>query len=420
MDIVVQKFGGTSVATLDQIARVAALTAKEHRSQPVVAVVSARGKTTDELLALAGQVSGGARSDAAAREVDQLLATGECVSAALLALALQRIGTPAVSLTGPQAGVEAAGSHGAGIIASIETYRIRRLLAEGNLVVVAGFQGVDRDSNLVTLGRGGSDTTAVALAAALGARLCEIRTDVDGVFTADPRVVADAKVLPTVDSAVMAEMAFAGATVLHSRAVELAAMRRIDVLVRSSFTDRLGTVVPGRSDDTMLETRSGVVAITHDLDVARLLINATGPRRDLAADMLGVLAEHSVPVDLVARSGPHEDVFRMGCTIRRRDVAGIKPYLEEAALAFNGGVRVDENVGKLSLIGMGLLNRPQYSARMLTALARADIPTSWVSTSNLRTSVVVPLDRVTDGVHAVHREFELDREDAGVACTAPT
>jgi aspartate kinase len=255
---------------------------------------------------------------------------------------------------------------------------------------------------MITLGRGGSDTTAVALAAALGARECEIYTDVDGVYTADPRIVPTARKVPNIGPAVMAEMAFAGAGVLHSRAVELAAMRRVAVHVRSSTGADLGTVV---ADD--LETGNPVVAVTHDLDVARVLIRGSG---DQAAAVLDVLARNAVPVDLIARSGPHEDEFRMGFTVRRSDVAEVRLALERAAE--DGGVRIDEDVAKVSLIGMGLLSRPTYVARMLGALATAEIPTSWVFTSQVRASVTVPRDRVTAAVALLHDEFGLAEERA--------
>ena len=407
MEILVQKYGGSSVATLERVHHVARRIAESHRAGcHTVVVVSARGDTTDELLRLAGETS----ATRPPREVDQLLASGECASAALLAIALNGLGVPAVSLTGPQAGVRAAGRHGAGVIASVQTRRIRRLLERGNVVVVAGFQGLNAGGDIVTLGRGGSDTTAVALAAELRAGRCEIYTDVPGVLTADPRVVPTARVLPVVDAAVMAEMAFAGARVLHPRSVELAAMERIEVYVRGTFTSGPGTVIPGGVDVNELETRGVVVAVTHDLDVARVLVHCRGARRDLAGDVLGVLAAGGVPVDLVARSGPYEDEFRMGFTMRRSDAAELAPALHRTAAALGGAVRIEENIGKLSVVGMGLLSRPEYTARTLAALSAAGIGTSWLSTSQLRTSVTVPLDRVLDAVEVLHREFELDRE----------
>jgi aspartate kinase len=414
--ISVQKYGGSSLATIDQIRRVARLVADTHRSgRLTVVVVSARGRTTDELLGLA-DVAGRKRTG---RETDQLLATGEGASAALLAIALQDLGVPAISLTGAQAGIRAVGKHGSGVIADIDTRRLQRILADGEIPVVAGFQGVDDVGDVITLGRGGSDTTAVALAAVLGAGCCEICTDVPGVFTADPRVVENVRVLPVVDVGVMAEMSFAGAKVLHSRAVELAAMHRVELHVRSSQADSStaadstgpGTIIPAGSDGTMLESHGVVVAIAHDLDVARVLVQC-GPRRsDLAAEILGMLSVRAVPVDLVARSGPHEDEFRMGFTMRRKDVGETLSTIREKMVDVGATIHVDENVGKLSLIGMGFLNRPEYTARMLSTLSEAGIRTSWLSTSQIRTSVVIPRDRVVGAVRLLHDEFGLDRGD---------
>lgn len=412
MDIIVQKYGGTSLATLTDVRRIAELVARQHvAGGPLVVVVSARGDTTTDLLALADRV-GAARTS---READQLVVTGEHASAATMAMALQGFGVPAESLTGQQAGIRAAGKHGEGMITSIDTARVAGLLRGGSTAVVAGFHGEDEHGDVLTLGRGGSDTTAVALASQLGARRCEIYTDVAGVLTADPRVVPAARVIDTLDVAVMAEMAFAGARVLHSRAVELSATQRVELHVLRSWPRGPGTVIPTGSDMDMLETSGVVVAITHDTDVARVLIEAmpTG-KRDLAADVLGLLAGNSVPVDLIARSGPYESEFRMGFTIRRGDVGEIRGPLAGFLARHDGRLHVEEDVGKLSLIGMGLLNRPEYTSRMLSVLSAAGIPTSWISTSQLRTSVVVPADRLLDGVGLLHHEFQLDQENVPV------
>ena len=398
MVVLVQKYGGSSLSTLDKVRAVAQRVATEHLAgRPTVVVVSARGDTTDDLLRAAHNIGELPESPATARELDHLLVTGECASAATLAMALLCLDVPAVSLSGRQAGIRVTGRHGAGVVDAIDTTRILELLDAGNVVVVGGFHGVNEVGDMITLGRGGSDTTAVALAAALGARECEIYTDVDGVYTADPRIVPTARKVPNIGPGVMAEMAFAGAGVLHSRAVELAAMRKVAVHVRSSTGADLGTVV---ADD--LENGNPVVAVTHDLDVARVLIRGNG---DLAAKILDVLARNSVPVDLIARSGPHEDEFRMGFTVRRSDVVEVRLALEKAAE--DGGVRIDEDVAKVSLIGMGLLSRPTYVARMLAALSAADIPTSWVFTSQVRASVTVPRDRVAAAVALLHDEFGL-------------
>jgi aspartate kinase len=401
----VRKYGGTSVADGECLRRVARSVGLAHRTgRPIVVVVSAQGGTTDDLLRRA--VATGERRGAS-REVDQLLSTGETASAALLAIALQQAGVPAESFTGGQAGIIAHGPPGAGIVAEVVPTRIHRCLAAGGVPVVAGFQGVDAAGDVLTLGRGGSDTTAVALAVALGAGECEIWTDVDGVYSSDPRIVPTARLLAAVDIEVMVELAFAGARVLHSRAVELASARQIGLRVRSAFSAAPGTVIAGRSDRSVLE-RWGIVAVTHDHDVVRVLVRSAGARRDLAADLLLVLADQHVGADLVARSGPFEDEFRMGFTIRRGEVELVVPALRSAVSTLDGTVVLDEQVGKVSIVGTGLLNRPEHTARMLGTLASAGIPTSWVSVSQLRTSVLVPSQQLLTAVTLLHRAFELD------------
>lgn len=403
--MVVCKYGGTSLGTDRRLAGVADVLAARHAAEgPLVVVVSACGDVTDRLLAEAER-TGGERTQ---RETDQLLSTGECSSAALLAIALRARGIAAASLSGWQAGIRATGKHGEGVITSIDTARIESLLAAGSSVVVAGFQGINDDGDVLTLGRGGSDTTAVALAAVLDARRCEIFTDVNGVYTADPRLVPGARLLESVDLTVMTEMAFAGARVMHSRAVELAAMWGIDVEVRKSLDPRPGTLITELSPEDLLESSAVVVGVTHDVDVARVLLDATGGRSDLAANVLSILGANSVPVDLVARSGPQEAEFRMGFTMRRSDVAEVETVLRDHMHRIGGRIRIDEHVGKLSLVGRGLLNRPEYTARLLRVLAAEGIWTSWVSTSQLRTSVVIPLDRLSEAVGLMHDEFRLD------------
>lgn len=407
--LVVQKYGGSSLATIDQIRRIARVVAGLHRSgRSTVVVVSARGRMTDDLLRLAER-TGPRRTG---RETDQLLATGEGVSAALFAIALQDLGVPAVSLTGGQAGIRATGKHGSGVICDIDTRRLRRILAEGQVAVVAGFQGIDDAGDVVTLGRGGSDTTAVALAAALGADPCEICTDVPGVATADPRIVKKARVLPAVDAEVMAEMSFTGARVLHSRAVELAARNAIELHVRSaqeSSRTGPGTTIFTNRDKTVSESRGVVLAITHDLDTAQVLVRYGASRTDLTTDILMVLSAHAVPVDLVTRSGQLDSRFDLGFTIPRKGSDETLAALRKAMVGRGATIHADANVGKLSLIGMGLLNHPEYTARMLSTLAGASIPASWLSISQTRASVVVPLTRLVDAVRLLHDEFGLDR-----------
>ncbi|RSM78195.1 aspartate kinase [Kibdelosporangium aridum] len=405
--MLVQKYGGSSLATLAKVRAVAERVARTYKAGNRLAVVlSAQGDTTDELLALAAEMSGVPHR----RELDQLLATGECRSIVLLVLALHELGVPAISLTGPQAGINAVGKHGEAFISDIDTGRIQRLLDQGQVVVVAGFQGINADGDIATLGRGGSDTTAVALAAALRADRCEIYTDVDGVYTADPRTVPTARPLSIVDPGVLAELTFAGAKVVHARAVELAAMEQVAVWVGGSFSDTPGTVVPARSDEVMLETRSAVVAVAHDTDVARVLVRTDAGSADPTPELLAILARHAVPVDLVARSGPHEDEYRVGFTIRGTDADEVLSTLHPVGVAKGWQIRVDTDVAKLSLVGMGLLTRPDYASRLLATLAADGITTSWVSISQLRISAVIRADRIEKAVFAVHREFQLEAE----------
>lgn len=408
VDVLVQKFGGTSLQTLDCVRRAASRIAEARRGGSSVAVVvSARGSRTDELLRLAADIGAGSPS----RELDQLLSVGECESAALMALALHGLGVPAVSLTGHQAGIETTDRHGDALISRIGAARVEAAVAAGQVAVVTGFQGVGAAGDVVTLGRGGSDTTAVALAARLRASACEIFTDVDGVFSADPRILPAARCLPWVHPGVMAEMAFAGARVLHTRCIELAAMEGVEVRVRNASSQAAGTTVADREDDRPLETRRAVVAVTHDTDVTRVLVHCRDIRRDLAPDVFEVLAAHGVVVDLVARSGPYENEFRMGFTIRRSQADSVRAALHEVTASFGGGVHFDENVGKVSVVGMGLLSRPEYTARLMATLAAAGIPTSWISTSQMRLSVIVPRERTVDAVETLHRAFHLERQE---------
>ena len=412
-----QKYGGSSLATIGQIRRVARLVADTHRSgRLTVVVVSARGRTTDELLGLA-DVAGRQRTG---RETDQLLATGESASAALLAIALQDLGVPAISLTGAQVGIQATGEHGSGLIAKIDARRLQRILTEGQVAVVAGFQGIDDMGDVLTLGRGGSDTTAVALAAVLRAGTCEICTDVPGVSTADPRVVDNVRTLPIVDVGVMAEMSFSGAKVLHSRAVDLAARNCIELRVRSSDeagVGESGTVIPASRNEAIFETQPVVVAIAHDLDVNHVLVRCDSHHTDLTADILAVLSAYTVPVDFVARSGPQRSSSQIDLIVPRKDCEELLSKLREVMNGHRAEVHVDENVGKLSLIGMSLLNHPEYTARMLSTLTNAGIRATWLSTSQIRTSVVIPRDRVLGAVRLLHDEFGLNRDDLDPVAT---
>jgi len=399
MAVVVSKYGGSSLASADQVRAVADRIARAHRAgDGVVAVVSARGDATDELLALAATVSG----VLPAREVDQLLATGECALAALLAIALHGRGVPAVSLTGPQAGIVATGRHGDGRVAAVHTDRIARVLAGGSVAVVAGFQGLDVRGDVVTLGRGGSDTAAVAVAAALGARGCDIRTDVAGVYTADPRLVPDARPHRRLDPAVMVELAFAGARVLHPRAAIVARAHGIDLHIGDARSTAPGTVIPAGP----LEERHALAAVAHDPDVAHVLVRA---RRAAPEAIFRVLAEQSIPIDLAASSSPLERGLRMGFTVRRADLGAVAEPLRRAVPGAR--VTVDDRLGTVSLVGTGLLHRPDVAARATSALRAAGIPATWTHASQLRLTIVTDRARAADAVAVLHAAFHLDREE---------
>jgi aspartate kinase len=406
MRAVIRKYGGSSLATAARVRRVAGQIAEVHRGgHGVVVVVSARGDATDDLLRLAAE-HGDVRPS---KDLDQLLATGECASAALLALALRALGVPAASLTGPQAGVLATGTPGAGRITAVRPDRVLRLLAGNAIVVVAGFQGADDAGDVVTLGRGGSDTTAVALAAALRVSRCDIYTDVDGVYTADPRVVAGARLRPELDLTTMTELAVAGAKVVHPHAVRLAAAHGVELQVGNSWTGWRGSVIhPVRPGDA-LDTGGDVVGVAHDLDAARVMVRARGTGPDPRHAVLDVLARHRVAVDFVAHSGPDERTFRMGFTVRRDDAAVVLSPLRRALAGSRGTVAVDRNVGKVSVVGSGLLDRTEWTARMTAALSAAGIASLWTCVSQQRASVVIPLDHTLDAVRLLHQEFGLSR-----------
>ncbi|MBD0353864.1 MAG: aspartate kinase [Rubrobacteraceae bacterium] len=408
MGIVVQKYGGSSVATAEHIKAVAERIGRARQSGlDLVVVASAMGKTTDRLLRLAGEVSG----DPSPREIDQLLATGEEQSVALLAMALHDGGVPAVSLTGPQAGMTVTGRYGSGVISEIRPERIHRFLEEGQVVIVAGFQGMNSLGDVMTLGRGGSDTTAVALAAALEAQRCEIYTDVDGVYTADPRIVKGARRIPVISPEEMAEMSWRGAKVMHPRAVELGALYGVEIHVRSSFEEGPGTVITGGKDLEHLETRETLAGIVHDLDVARITLNGirTGP--GTLSRIFAPLAEGGVSVDVIVESGVKGGTADVAFTVRRGDFAEARRLAGEVAGSLGGVVEGEEGLGKVSVVGTGMLNRPGYAARMFASLGEAGIPIRMVSTSEIQVTCVVPAERVEEAVRRLHEDFELEERD---------
>ncbi len=409
MGIVVQKYGGSSVATAEYIRAVAERVkkAREEEGLDLVVVVSAMGKTTDRLLSLAREVA----RHPSPREIDQLLSTGERQSVALLAMALHDRGVAAISLSGPQAGMKITGRYGSGVISEINPERMRSLLAEGQVVIVAGFQGMNALGDVMTLGRGGSDTTAVALVLFIVSERCEIYTDVEGIYTADPRIVPEARRIPEISPSEMAEMAWRGAKVMHPRAVELGALYGVEIHVRCSFNENPGTAIREVRDMERLETRETVAGIVHDLDVSRVALTGirTGP--GTMSRIFAPLAEAGVSVDVIVESAPKEGASDVAFTVSRAGFAEAYRLAGEIAEPLGGRVEGEENLGKVSVVGTGMLNRPGYAAKMFDALGRVDIPIRMVSTSEIQVTCVIPAAQVEEAVRRLHEEFELEERD---------
>jgi aspartate kinase len=407
VSLVVQKYGGSSVADADRIKAVARRVADTVRQgHRVVVVVSAMGKTTDALLGLAAQVTPAPD----AREMDMLLATGEQVSIALLAMALMALGIPARSFTGPQVGIVTDGAHTRARIRRIEADRIGRALDEGRVAVVAGFQGMTEEEEITTLGRGGSDLTGVALAAALQAEVCEIYTDVDGVYTADPNIVPDARKLRRVSYDEMLEMASLGAKVLQSRSVEFAKRHGVSVHVRSTFKPDPGTLVT-REDPGM--EAAVVTGVTHDRGQAKVSILRVPDRPGIAARVFGAVAEQQIVVDMIVQNISRDGYTDISFTLARGDRARAVSVLEEAARQIGAqGVTSDERVAKISVVGVGMRSHAGVAARVFATLAKEGINIQMISTSEIAVSCVIE-DKYTElAVRALHDAFELGRPPA--------
>jgi len=401
---VVMKFGGTSVADAERIKRAAArIVSKKESGLHVVAVLSARGKDTDRLISEAQEIS--AHPDP--REMDMLLSTGERQSCALCAMAINDLGHRAISLTGSQAGIVTDTSHTKARILEVRADRIRQALDDDRIVLVAGFQGVSTARDVTTLGRGGSDTTAVALAAAVGAEVCEIYTDVPGVFSADPRIVPDARKLPMVSFEEMLEMAASGAGVLQLRSVEYARNHGVRIHCRSSFDDAPGTVVVG--EDVTVEQPS-ITAVTHSTGEARVTLVGVPDTPGVAGRIATTLAEANVNVDMIVQNEPVSEGSRaeMSFTVPRDDLDAARGALERLDL---GRVQTDESMGKVSVVGAGMKTHPGVAAKVFRTLGENSINIEMISTSPIRISCVIPGERVPDAVRALHTAFELSGPD---------
>ncbi|HWO16332.1 MAG TPA: aspartate kinase [Solirubrobacterales bacterium] len=402
-DIVVMKFGGTSVAGAEEIKRAAGrIVAAREAGNRVVAVLSARGKTTDDLVAQAQEIS----PRPVAREMDMLLSTGERISCALAAMAIHDMGHEAISLTGSQAGIVTDSSHTKAKIIDVRADRITEMLERDRIVLVAGFQGVSTEnSDVTTLGRGGSDTTAVALAAALGASVCEIYTDVAGVFTADPRIVPDARKLAVVSFEEMLEMAASGAKVLQLRSVEYARNHGVPIHCRSSFEDGPGTLVT-REDQTV--EQPFVTAVTHSDGEARVTLTGVLDEPGVAGRIFTALAEANVNVDVIIQNEPvgDDELADLSFTVDRDDLAHAVETIEKLGDVCNA-VRTDERIGKVSIVGAGMRSHPGVAAKVFEVLGGEGINIEMISTSPIKISCVISADRVPDAVRALHQAFDL-------------
>jgi aspartate kinase len=400
----VMKFGGTSVADAERIKRAAQrIVAKRQSGHRVVAVLSARGKTTDELMLMAEEVS--VHPDP--RELDMLLSAGERISCALCAMAINDLGHRAISLTGSQAGIVTDTTHTKARILDVRADRIREALDADQIVLVAGFQGVSTSRDVTTLGRGGSDTTAVAVAAALGAEVCEIYTDVSGVFSADPRIVPDARKLPRVSFEEMLEMAASGAKVLQLRSVEYARTHGVRVHCRSSFEDGPGTVVVG--EDHAME-HALITAVTHSTEEARITLVGVPDRPGVAAAIFTALADAACNVDTIIQNEPLTEGrdAEVSFTIPSEDVRAAERALEPVVAEL--GVKemtADDQIGKVSIVGAGMRSHPGVAARVFRTLAAEDINIEMITTSPIKISCVIRAEEVPRAVRALHTAFEL-------------
>ncbi|MDO8722322.1 MAG: aspartate kinase [Syntrophales bacterium] len=405
MAIVVQKYGGTSVANLEKIEKVAEKVIRTRQAgNDVVVVLSAMSGETDRLIRLARKAAG----EPDKREYDALISTGEQVTVTLLAMILRKLGYKARSLLGFQVKIHTDQAHAKARIISVDTEIILKELNEGSIVVVAGFQGVDDENNITTLGRGGSDTSAVALAAALGADMCDIYTDVDGVYTTDPNICGKARRLSRISYDEMLEMARAGAKVLQPRSVELAKKHAVPVYVKSSFTDEGGTLVTREDKDMEKEVVSGV---TYDRDQAKITVVRVPDRPGVAARLFTPLSEHNIVVDMIIQNASVEGYTDLTFTVSRKDINEARNIVETVVSEIGArGLEMDEDVAKVSIIGVGMISHSGVAARMFTVLSQEGINIMMISTSEIKISCVVKAKYTELAVTTLHSAFGLDRQ----------
>jgi aspartate kinase len=405
MALIVQKYGGSSVGNAERIKNVARRIAQtKDKGNEVVVVVSAMGDTTDELVKLAYSVT----EQPSEREFDVLLSTGEIVSCTLLAMALKDMGYGAISLSGAQAGIRTDAAYSRARIVGVDPERIVKELDKGNIVIVAGFQGITDEMDITTLGRGGSDTTAVALAVSLGAEVCQIYTDVEGVYTADPKVVPEAQKLPEISYEEMLELASYGAKVMHPRAVELGELFNIPILVASSFSDKPGTLIYGGES---MEVRNKARGIAHDLDVAKITVVGVPDRPGIAAAIFEPLAKANISVDTIVQNASINNITDLTFTVAksqlRKAMEVVKPIADSIGARECAS---DSKLGKVSIIGTGMQNTPGFAARMFSTLSEQGINIQLIATSEIRITCIIDEARVQDAVKALHRAFELEIE----------
>ena len=410
MSLVVQKYGGSSLATPELIKSVAARIRSAHDLEGnVVATVSAMGDSTDNLLSIASKVS----EMPDLRELDVLLSTGELQSCALVAMALKSMGKKAVSLSGAQAGIRTDSSYGKAKIAGIDTGRINEELEKGNIVIVAGFQGVTSDSDITTLGRGASDLTAVALAAGLNADRCEIYTDVEGIYTADPRLVSDARKMTQVGFEEMLELASYGAK-MNPRSIELGMVYQVPILVASSFNNEPGTLIHDGDDmdTTVGEIRNRVRGIATDKDVAKITVFSVVDRPGIAAALFDPLAESDISVDIIVQNASVSGTTDLTFTIKQSDLDRAMKVVEEVAQDLGTtNVGKAENLAKISIVGTGMQGSPGYASTMFRSLAEAKINIEMITTSEIRITCIIGSDQVAKAAEVLHAAFELEKSD---------
>jgi aspartate kinase len=402
MGIIVQKYGGSSVANAEKIKNVARRIIKtKEAGNDVVVVVSAMGDTTDDLIELAKQLNPKPRE----REMDVLLSTGEIVSSTLMTMTLHNMGHEAVSLSGPQAGIETDSNYSRARISHIEPKRIVKEIGKGNIVIVAGFQGINPEKDVTTLGRGGSDTTAVALAISLKAKVAEIYTDVEGVFTTDPRIVPEAKRIEEIGYEEMLEMATYGAKVMHPRAVEIGQVYKMPILVACSFNDKPGTLIHGGKS---MEIRNKVTAMAHDTDVAKITVVSIPDKPGVASAIFDPLAKAGISVDTIVQNASVNNIADVSFTVARGDLDKAMAIIQPVAKTLGAKECVsDATLAKVSIIGTGMQNTPGYAATMFRTLSGEGINILLITTSEIRITCIIAENRVKDALKALHKAFEL-------------